>query len=669
MGYGIRYEYGMFRQDIVEGWQVERPDLWLDQPYPWEILRPERSYRVRYGGRVEHRANRAHWLDTDDIYAVAYDHLVPGHGHAAVNTLRLWGAKPVESFDLNAFNRGAFLDAQAPKIHSETVSRVLYPNDSTPEGRELRLRQEHFFVSASVQDILARFRARCRDWRLLPEMIAVHLNDTHPALAPVELMHRLVDEHLLEWDDAWELTQSVFTYTNHTLMPEAIEVWPVDLLRRVLPRHCEIIHEMNRRFLVGLRRRADYDPGIEPRVEVIQWGDRVNMGRLSVLASRTTNGVSKVHSHLLKEQLFADYAALYPDRFQNVTNGISPRRWLIQANLPLSGLIDDAIGYGWRQNLEEIADLAALSRDPALQGHIGEAKLKNKKRLAGHIRRTLGIEVDPTALFDVHVKRIHEYKRQLLNLVGVIARWNAITAEPDRDWTPRVVVMSGKAASAYWMAKLVIKLAHDVASRINDDPVIRGRLKLVFLPNYDVSLAEIIIPAADLSQQISLAGTEASGTGNMKLALNGALTIGTADGANVEIAQSVGRDNIFLFGLTVEEVLRLKSEGYSARALYDGDPRLRQAIDQIASGEFSPDEPARFSAIAESLLEANDPFLVLADFPAYWHAQAEVDEAWRDQETWRRKAILNIAGMGYFSSDRTIREYTDRIWDANLLDD
>lgn len=668
-GYGIRYEYGMFRQDIVEGWQVERPDQWLDQPYPWEILRPERSYRVRFGGRVEHSSSRAHWLDTDDIYAVAYDHLVPGHGHMAVNTLRLWGAKPVECFDLNAFNRGAFLDAQARKVHSETVSRVLYPNDSTPEGRELRLRQEHFFVSASVQDILARFRARCRDWRLFPEKVAIHLNDTHPALAPAELMHRLVDEHRMEWDDAWELTQKAFTYTNHTLMPEALEVWPVHLLQRLLPRHCEIIHEINRRFLVGLRRQAHYQPGIEPRVELIQWGDSVNMGRFSVLASRRVNGVSKVHSHLLKQQLFADYAALYPDRFHNVTNGISPRRWLIQANAPLSALVDEAIGYGWRQNLEEIAQLAALSRDRFLQNRVGEAKLKNKKRLTDYVRRTLGVELEPTALFDVHVKRIHEYKRQLLNLLGVVARWNAIRAEPDRDWTPRVVVMSGKAASAYWMAKLVIKFAHDVARRINDDPVARGRLKLVFLPNYDVTLAETIIPAADLSQQISLAGTEASGTGNMKLALNGALTVGTADGANVEIAQSVGRDNIFLFGLAVDEVLRLRFEGYSARAVYESEPRLREAIDQIASGEFSPDDPARFRPITESLLDGNDPFLVLADFPAYWRAQAEVDEGWRDQENWQRKAILNIAGMGYFSSDRTIREYTDRIWDANLLDD
>jgi glycogen phosphorylase len=669
IGYGIRYEYGMFRQEIADGWQVEQPDRWLDQPYPWEIFRPERTYRIRFGGRVEHRGFRAHWVDTEEILAVAHDTLVPGHGHPAVNTLRLWGVKPVESFDLGAFNRGAYFDAQASKVHCETLSRVLYPDDSTPEGRELRLRQEHLFVSASVQDLLASFRARHSDWSLLPDKLTVHLNDTHPALAPAELMRLLVDEHEFEWDEAWDLVSAVFTYTNHTLMPEALEVWPLDLMGRVLPRHTEIIEEINRRYLTGLRRQPSYHPGSEARVAIVEGGDRVNMARLAVIASRRVNGVSKVHSGLVKKQLFPELATQHPERFVNVTNGITPRRWLIQANPRLASDIDQAIGYGWRQNLEEISALAPLSRDRFFRARVGETKLVNKRQLAEHIRRTVGVSVDPEAMFDVHVKRIHEYKRQLLNIMGVVARWNAIRANPGRDWAPRVVVFAGKAASAYWMAKMIIKLIHDVARRINNDPEVGDRLKVVFLPNYDVSLAEIIIPAAELSQQVSLAGTEASGTGNMKLALNGALTIGTEDGANVEIAQSVGRNNIFLFGMTVEEVMRRKANGYSARSVYEANPRLRQVVDQIADGEFSPDDTQRFQPIAQALLDGNDPFLVLADFAAYWEAQGEVDEAWRKRDAWLEKAVVNIAGAGYFSSDRTVREYTDRIWAADLMDD
>ena len=669
IGYGIRYEYGMFRQEIADGWQVEHPDQWLDQPYPWEILRPERAYRIGFGGRVEHRGFRAHWVDTDDIIAVAHDNLVPGHGHSAVNTLRLWGVKPVASFDLGAFNRGAFLDAQAGKVRCETLSRVLYPDDSTPQGRELRLRQEHLFVSASVQDLLASFCAHHTDMSLLPDKLTIHLNDTHPALAPAELMRLLVDEHGLEWVDAWDLASAVFTFTNHTLMPEAIEVWPLPLMRRIVPRHTEIIEEIDRRYRAGLRRQPNYHPASETGVEIVQGGERVNMGRLAVVASRRVNGVSKIHSGLLQEQLFPEFAILHPDRFDNVTNGITPRRWLIQANPRLSADIDAAIGYGWRQNLEEIADLAPLARDRHFRARIGETKLRNKERLAEHIARTVAIRVDPQAMFDVHVKRIHEYKRQLLNIIGVIARWNAIRAEPGHDWAPRVVVLAGKAASSYWMAKLIIKLIHDVAQRINSDPEIGDRLKLVFMPNYDVSLAEIIIPAAELSQQISLAGTEASGTGNMKLALNGALTIGTEDGANVEIAHAVGGENIFVFGMTVEDVLRRKAAGYSARSVYEADPRLRQVVDQIAAGEFSPDDRLRFQPIAEALLAGNDAFFVLADFAAYWEAQGRVDAAWRDRANWLRRAVTNIAGAGFFSSDRTVREYTDRIWNANLMDD
>jgi glycogen phosphorylase len=666
VGYGIRYEYGMFRQELANGWQVEYPDEWLCEATPWEFPRPERTYRVRFGGKVEYRQFRAHWVDTDDVFAVACDRLVPGHDREAVNTLRLWSAKPVEAMDLGAFNRGAFLEALAPKIRSKTVVRVLYPDDSTAEGRELRLRQQYFFVSASVQDVLARFRAEHDDWRLLPEKAAIHLNDTHPALAPVELMRLLVDEHEVDWSDAWRLTQDVCAYTNHTLMPEALEVWPVELLRRVVPRHLEIITEIDRRFLEETRLRRDV---VRSRVCLIQdEGERrVNMGRLSVLASRRVNGVSKLHSDLVREQLFADFARLYPERFTSVTNGITHRRWLLQSNGGLSRLIDESIGPGWRRDFDMLAELGEFAGDAAFRERMREVKRANKGRLAALIAERTGLKVDPAALFDVHVKRIHEYKRQLLNILGVVARWNAIRAEPGRDWVPRVVVMAGKAASAYWLAKLIIKLANDVSARINNDPVSGDRLKLVFLPNYNVSLAEVIIPAADLSQQISLAGTEASGTGNMKLALNGALTLGTADGANIEIAEAVGSENIFTFGLGVEEAQRLKVKGYSPREIYLRDGRARQSLDQIAGGTFSPDEPERFRAILDALLQGGDRYLVLADFASYWVAQNDVDDVWAKPEIWTARAVRNVAAMGPFSSDRAVREYAERVWNADLL--
>ncbi len=660
IGYGIRYEYGMFRQELSDGWQVEKPEDWLADSNPWEFYRTEATYRVKFAGRVEHRDDRAHWEGGEDVLAVAHDVLIPSHQGKVVNTLRLWGAKPAEPLDISIFNRGYFIEALAPRMRSETITRLLYPDDSTPEGRQLRLRQEHFFVSASLQDVLARFRSRHSDWSLLPSKFAFHLNDTHPALAPAELMRLLVDDHFLPWDQAWQITSSMFSYTNHTLLPEALEVWPEELMRRNVPRHLEIIREINRRFLTGLEPTHAKSPAPEA-VSVVVGGSQINMGRFCVLVSRTVNGVSALHSQLVRKTLFPEYAHLYPDRFENVTNGISHRLWLYQANAALADLVDGKLGRSWRERLD-LAPLAEFVEDQAFRDSVRAVKIENKRKLARLIADRVGVQVDPTAMFDVQVKRIHEYKRQLLNILGVIARWNAIKAKPQAMSAPRVVIMAGKAASGYHFAKLIIKLANDVARRINGDPVTAAKLQFVFLPNYNVSLAEQIIPAADLSQQISLAGTEASGTGNMKLALNGALTLGTADGANVEIADAVGRDNLFLFGMTVEGASQLRSSGYDPMSVATGDRDLLMALEQIAHGEFSPDDPNRFEPVVNALLRQGDRFMVLADFADYMRAGQRVDRAWLDREGWDRMAILNIAHMGWFSSDRSIDEYASRIW-------
>lgn len=662
-GYGIRYEYGMFRQAIADGWQVEQPDDWLANSNPWEFERSDTSYTIGIGGHVEHRDHRAIWHPAEQIIAVAHDMLVPGLGGATINTLRLWGAKPVNAFDIASFNRGRYLEALAPKIRSKAVTRLLYPDDSTAEGRELRLRQEHFFASASVQDTLHRFRkAHGDDWSRLPGEVAIHLNDTHPALAPAELMRLLVDVHRRPWDEALALAQAVFSYTNHTLMPEALEVWQADLMRRIAPRHLEIIEEIDRRFVAGLKsnpRKVAPD-----RVAVLSGDDQmrsVNMGRFSVLMSRRVNGVSLLHSGLVQTRLFPEFATLYPDRFLNVTNGISPRLWLFQTNPGLVDLVDGHIGTCWREAFD-LSDLARLADRDDVLSELRAVKSANKQRLATVIGDRTGIAVDPTSLFDVQIKRIHEYKRQLLNILGVIARWNAIKSTPAGGWAPRTVILAGKAASSYWLAKLIIKLAHDVARRINADPETAHLLKLVFLPNYNVSLAESIIPAADLSQQISLAGTEASGTGNMKLALNGALTLGTRDGANIEIAEAVGEDLVFSFGLDVDDVQRLKSSGYRPIEVCNGEARLRTVLEQIARGDFSPDDPHRFEPIVNALLQQGDRFMVLADFADYWRAQREVDALWQDPRAWSRRALLNIAAMGRFSADRSVVVYADEVW-------
>ena len=669
-GYGIRYDYGMFAQSLQDGYQVELPDAWLIGGNPWEFPRPEVLYTIRFGGRVERNGAHPRWVDTDDVLAMAYDTIIPGYRTRAVNTLRLWAAKATKDFDLALFNKGDYARAVQAKNQSETVSRVLYPDDSTRHGRELRLRQEYFFVSASLQDILRRYQQDHDGFAKLPDKVAIHLNDTHPAIAVPEMMRLLLDIHGLDWDEAWALCGRIFSYTNHTLMPEALETWPIDLMGAVLPRHVEIILDINARFLERVRGEHPDDPDLSRRVSLIdESGERrIRMAYLSILASHKVNGVSALHSDLMRRTIFADFDRLFPGRFVNKTNGVTPRRWLNQANPGLARLIDSRIGADWRVDLDRLSALEPHAEDEGFCHEFAAIKLANKQRLAGFIRRETGVIVDPQSMFDMHIKRIHEYKRQLLNLLQVIARYNGIVADPAAGWVPRTVIFAGKAASAYRMAKLIIKLINNVAQRINHDPRVGGLLRVVFMPNYGVSLAELAIPAADLSQQISTAGTEASGTGNMKLALNGALTIGTEDGANIEIRDRVGADNIFIFGLDAAAVQGLRAAGYDPYERYRGNPALRQAIDQIGSGFFSPEEPNRFRPIVEALLGHGDQYLLLADFAAYVECQARVDALHRRPAEWRRKAVLNIAGMGPFSSDRAIREYAADIWNVRPLE-
>ncbi|KVH69813.1 maltodextrin phosphorylase [Burkholderia ubonensis] len=670
-GYGIRYDYGMFRQQIVDGRQVESPDYWLVDGNPWEFPRPEVQYPVRFGGRVEQEGDRTRWLDTQDVLAMAYDTIVPGYATEATNTLRLWSAKASDEINLAAFNRGNYFDAVENKNHSENVSRVLYPDDSTSAGRELRLRQEYFFVSASLQDLVRRYLSNHTDFDKLPERVAIHLNDTHPVLAIPELMRILVDEHEVPWRDAWSLTQRVFSYTNHTLMHEALETWPVDMLGRVLPRHLKIIFEINAEMLAQITARFGVDLDLMRRLSLIdEHGERrVRMAYLAVVASHKVNGVSQLHSELMKQSIFADFARVFPERFNNKTNGITPRRWLAQANPSLSALIDSRIGRDWRRRLDRLKAIENLAADAGFAAAFRAAKLDNKRRLADWIGKHMGLAINPASLFDVHVKRIHEYKRQLLNLLHVVTRYNRILAAPDADWVPRTVIFAGKAASAYHMAKQIIHLINAVADKVNNDPCIGDRLKVAFIPNYSVSLAELIIPAADLSEQISTAGTEASGTGNMKFALNGALTIGTLDGANVEIREQVGADNIFIFGHTASEINAIRAHGYHPLGYYDRNAELKLVLDQIRDGHFSPDDPTRFHSIFDALINWGDHYLLLADYESYVAAQDAVDAAYRHAGEWTAKAIANVANMGAFSSDRTIAQYARDIWHTNLADD
>ena len=668
MGYGIRYEYGMFAQRIEHGQQIEEPDYWLVNGYPWEFMRPESSYTIRFGGRLEPQNGSWLWLDAEDVIATAYDSGVPGYAMRSVVTMRLWSARASGGVNLDAFNRGDYIHAVEEKNLSENVSRVLYPDDRTEHGRELRLRQEYFFVSASLQDILWRHLKNHSGFEQLADKVAIHLNDTHPALAVPELMRLLMDEHQLDWATAWGLCTRIFSYTNHTLMEEALETWPVDLLTRVLPRHMGLIYDINARFLAEVHQRFPSDNALLRRISLIEERGvrRVRMAHLSVLASHRVNGVSILHSQLMVDTIFCDFVQMYPERFCNKTNGITPRRWLSQANPSLSTLIDSRIGPDWRRDLDQLARLRELADEPGFQNAFRLAKQQNKCRLTDLIARCPGIRVDPQSLFDVQAKRMHEYKRQLLNVLHVICRYHRILAQPHADWVPRTVIFAGKAASAYYMAKLIIRLINDVARVVNNDPSIGAKLRVVFIPNYRVSLAEIIIPAADLSEQISTAGTEASGTGNMKFALNGALTIGTWDGANIEIANNVGLDNIFVFGNRTEKVAELRGYGYQPRSYYESNFDLKCAIDRLSEGAFSPEEPDRYRDVVNALLES-DYYQLLADYADYVACQDKVDDLYRRPAAWTRSAILNVAGMGAFSSDRTIREYASEIWGVQPL--
>jgi starch phosphorylase len=669
-GYGIRYEFGMFAQSIHGGRQVEHPDPWLVDGTPWEFPRPGVAYPVRFGGWVEPAAlpnSAPTWRPAGEVSAKAYDMVVPGHGTERVSTLRLWKAVAPSQIDLHAFNTGDYARAAEFKNQFENISWVLYPNDSTPAGRELRLKQEYFFTSASLQDILARHRAEHGRLTNLSEKVAIHLNDTHPAIGVAELMRLLVDEHGFAWAEAWAQTQQVFSYTNHTLMPEALETWPVSLMQQVLPRHLEIIFRINAEFLNAAAAIRPGDNDFLRRLSLIDEGSagsekRVRMANLSIVGSHKVNGVSALHSELLVQTIFSDFAAIWPERFTNMTNGVTPRRWLAQANPGLAALLDATLGNGWRLALDQLARLGPKAGDAEFRAAFLAVKHANKVRLAAHIRAATGIAVDPSSLFDVQVKRIHEYKRQLLNVLQVVARYQAMLADPNADWVPRTVIFAGKAASSYTAAKNVIRLIHDVGAVINADARIGGRLKVVFVPNYGVSVAEVIMPGADLSEQISTAGTEASGTGNMKLALNGALTIGTDDGANIEIRQQVGDDNIFIFGLSAAEVAAQRAAGYQPMRLYESNPRIKAVLDAVGGGAFSPDEPGRYRGLVDSLLWGGDHYLLLADFDSYLAAQARVDALFRDRQAWARKAIANVAGMGFFSSDRTIREYAAQVW-------
>ncbi|WP_376100221.1 glycogen/starch/alpha-glucan phosphorylase [Roseomonas sp. CCTCC AB2023176] len=672
-GYGIRYEHGLFRQVIAGGEQREVPEDWLTLGNPWEFERSGLSYEIGFGGTVRVGSGPAHsseggarpvWTPAEIVRAIAYDTPVPGWRGKRVNTLRLWSARAPAPLDLEDFNRGDHLGAQEERMRAEAISRVLYPGDDTPAGQELRLRQEYFFAAASLRDIVRRHMARYDDLRTLPDHAAVQLNDTHPAIGIAEMMRLLMDEHGLEWETAWSVTRATFSYTNHTLLPEALESWPVGLMERLLPRHMQIIYLLNAAHLEAARASGADDRTVSS-VSLIDEHDgrRVRMGHLAFVGAHKTNGVSALHSRLLKDTVFRELDAVLPDRITNKTNGVTFRRWLHRANPGLTSLLVDSIGPAVLDDPERLQDLLPLARDPAFRDRFAAVRRAAKVRMADLVSARLGVTLDPDALFDVQIKRIHEYKRQLLNIVQTVALYNAMRAIPGSHWTPRVKLFAGKAAASYHTAKAIIRLANDVAAVVNNDPSVRGLLKVAFVPNYNVSLAEVMIPATDLSEQISTAGFEASGTGNMKMALNGALTIGTLDGANIEIGERVGEDNIFIFGLTAAEVAAHKRDGYDAHAAVEACPELKGALDAIASGVFSPDEPGRYRGLMEGLLN-DDRYLITADFESYAHKQREASERWKDPARWWRSAVMNTAKVAWFSSDRTIREYAAEIWEV-----
>ena len=653
-GYGIRYAHGLFRQSFENGWQVEEAEDWLRQVRPWEFERPEASYRIDFGGSVRTDGARATWTPAETVLAVAYDTPVPGWRGRWTNTLRLWSARPVREFDLEPFHRGDYMAAAAPSVLAETISRVLYPDDTTEPGRELRLRQEYFFTAAALADILRRFLAHHDNVAGLPAAVAIQLNDTHPAIAFPELVRLLVDDHGQAFADAFETARACIHYTNHTLLPEALERWPVDLMRRVLPRHMELIERIDAHHASSVRRPDS--------VKVVD-GGTVRMGDLAFIGARRVNGVSALHTELMKQTVFRDLNALHPERIVNLTNGVTHRRWLHNCNPALRGLLTEAVGEVWVTDPERLQCLVPLADDPAFRARFAEAKHLNKLRLADWLARSVGVTVDPGAMFDVQIKRIHEYKRQLMNILHAAVLWNEIRRNRDTDFAPRVRIFAGKAAPGYAMAKLVIKLINDIGATINADPLLAGRLQVVYPPNYNVSMAELVIPAADLSEQISTAGMEASGTGNMKLAMNGALTVGTLDGANIEICEAVGQENIFTFGLTAEEVAAHRAADYRPERHIAADPPLAEVLEQIESGLFSPDDPHRYGTLIDNLRN-HDWFMVAADFAAYREVQRRIDAAWGEREDWTRRAVLNTARMGGFSSDRTIRGYARDIWNA-----
>ncbi|MBL8581313.1 MAG: glycogen/starch/alpha-glucan phosphorylase [Rhizobiaceae bacterium] len=670
-GYGIRYVNGLFRQEISDGWQVELPETWLDHGNPWEFERRERSFEVGFGGTVESvtsrdgRLERHVWKPAERVLAVAFDTPVVGWRGNRVNTLRLWSAMPVDPILLDKFNAGDHIGALQESNKAEALTRVLYPADAHQAGQELRLRQEYFFSAASLQDIVQRHLSQYGELMSLPDKAAIHLNDTHPAVSVAELMRILLDVHQIDFDTAWDITKRTFAYTNHTLLPEALESWPVTLFERLLPRHMQIVYAINAEILLEARIVKTFDDAAIRRISLIQEDGerRVRMGNLAFVGSHSINGVSALHTELMKETVFADLNKLYPLRINNKTNGITPRRWLMECNPALTSLACEAIGDRFMDDVDYLKDLDGFADDAAFREKFAAVKRANKERLAKVVMERMGVRVDPSALFDIQVKRIHEYKRQLLNIVEAVALYDQIRSHPEREWMPRVKFFGGKAAPSYHNAKLIIKLANDVARVINRDPAVRGLLKIVFMPNYNVSLAEIMIPAADLSEQISTAGMEASGTGNMKFAMNGALTIGTLDGANVEIKQFVGDDNIFIFGLTAAEVAERRANGYEPRQLIESLPELSQALAAISSGVFSPHEPDRYRDLISGLYD-HDWFMVAADFDAYANAQRSVDMLWRNSPEWMAKAIHNVARVGWFSSDRTIREYAKEIWEV-----
>jgi glycogen phosphorylase len=668
IGYGIRYEFGIFDQEIRDGWQVAVTDKWLRYGNPWEIARPEVAYDVKFGGRTESYHDergryRVRWIPDRVVKGIAYDTPIPGHRVGACNTLRLWRAEACESFDFQAFNVGDYYRAVDEKVVSETITKVLYPNDEPDVGKRLRLAQQYFFVSCSLQDILRLLGALGAPVERLPDKFAVQLNDTHPSIGIAELMRLLVDEHLLGWEQAWEITQRTFAYTNHTLLPEALETWPASLLGSLLPRHLEIIYEINRRFLDDVRRRYPGDVDRVARVSLVDehGGKRVRMAHLACVGSHAINGVAALHTELLQRSVLRDFAELWPERFSNKTNGVTPRRFLALANPELARLITEQVGEGWEVDLDRLRRLEPLAGEAAFRRRWRLVKRRNKERLAAHVAAVAGVAIDPDLLFDIQVKRIHEYKRQHLNVLHVISFYRRLKANPRLDVPPRAFLFGGKAAPGYFMAKLIIKLVNAVAEVVNADPDVDGRMKVVFIPNFCVKNAHLVYPAADLSEQISTAGKEASGTGNMKFAMNGALTIGTLDGANVEIREEVGAENFFLFGLTADEVSAAKARGYRPREAYRANPDVMETLDMLAAGRFSRGDRALFRPLVDALLD-RDEYMLLADYASYLECQDAVSRAYADADRWARMSILNVARIGKFSSDRAIRQYCDEIW-------